>query len=151
MNRNQPYQRFLRSEFWVRLSAQKREIIGKCERCGSVFNLQAHHKRYPKDWRHTTLDMLKVLCRRCHRKEHRIRGDDIFPCRADKRFNEYVHRCGCLIKRLYRNRPLRPRDERFLKWAVRAYPPEHDDKAIQFHVGQVWRLQTMVLEGKFNE
>lgn len=38
----------------------------KCENCGSVKNLQIHHKRYTinyNDW--------QLLCKECHRKTHR--------------------------------------------------------------------------------
>lgn len=72
--RQKAYRDFLAGGFWKGLSARKRLLVGKCERCGLVERLQCHHKEYPKDWNDTTLEQLEVLCRGCHRKEHGLSG-----------------------------------------------------------------------------
>lgn len=69
------YELFLRSDFWIELSARKKKLVKKCERCGSRRNLQSHHKVYPDNWYQTTLEMLEVLCRACHKKEHGLSDD----------------------------------------------------------------------------
>lgn len=40
----------------------------KCEYCNSKANLEYHHMTYNE-----TNNIIKVLCRSCHRKEHRIK------------------------------------------------------------------------------
>lgn len=60
------YNEFLKSDFWIRISNKKKELIGKCEYCGHTDKLECHHKFYRKDWYDTQLDDLQVLCCRCH-------------------------------------------------------------------------------------
>lgn len=66
------YGMFLDSRWWWDLSLRKRRGIRKCEKCGSRFDLQCHHIRYPENWFDTRLEDLVVLCRVCHEKEHGI-------------------------------------------------------------------------------
>ena len=64
------YREFLSTDFWKEISAEKRRLVGKCEKCGSTRKLQAHHVRYPSNWFDTKLDDLQVLCRIHHEVEH---------------------------------------------------------------------------------
>jgi hypothetical protein len=46
------YRDFLKTEFWLTLSAYKKNLVeNKCESCGSKENLQCHHKFYQKSER----------------------------------------------------------------------------------------------------
>jgi len=38
----------------------------KCEECGSMNNLELHHKNYEEN----TMSNIKLLCRSCHKVEH---------------------------------------------------------------------------------
>jgi 5-methylcytosine-specific restriction endonuclease McrA len=71
MNRTLQYKQFLRSQFWRDLSAQKRRIVRRCQLCGTKHRLQAHHKFYRENWYDTKLSDLMVMCRVCHKREHR--------------------------------------------------------------------------------
>ena len=42
----------------------------QCTMCGSSFNLQVHHLRYPKVWGEEELHDLTTLCDDCHAKVH---------------------------------------------------------------------------------
>lgn len=64
------YRAFLKTAFWLKLAAEKKQLIGKCEKCEETKNLHAHHVRYPKDWNDTTLEDLQVLCKFHHDMEH---------------------------------------------------------------------------------
>lgn len=146
----QAYRKFLKSAFWIELSARKKSLVGGCEKCGRVDNLQSHHTSYPKDWYETTLGQLQVLCRRCHRRAHglaEIRNIAILDYRDDGLFNRIIHRCHHLINVLLSGRGLRPRDEAFLSQAEKAYPPTKKDRCIQFQVDLVRKLGRWHLTG----
>lgn len=139
MNRKAEYSAFLKSEFWVALSAQKKASVGGvCEQCGRTDRLQSHHIEYPRDWYKTTLDHLMVLCRWCHAKVH---GKSVsqyrkfFLFRNDMDFSRIIWRVDGLTRRIgaggYR---LSPRDVRFLELVRAAYPPTHSDGCMDFHV-----------------
>lgn len=135
------YRKFLRSDFWKEMSAAKRESVGRCEKCRSKDNLQAHHKFYRADWYETQLDDLSVLCRSCHRKEHGL-GVEFFPYRPDdERFNRIIHRFDHLFARITRRGvPLRFRDIAFLNQALKDYPATKTDACIPFKVGLLLEL-----------
>lgn len=66
-----PYQRYLRSEHWLKLRAEKLESAGHCcNRCSSVQDLEVHHLYYSKSWWDCQLADLEVLCADCHEKAH---------------------------------------------------------------------------------
>lgn len=69
-DRKRAYVKFLQSCFWREMTAAKKAMIGRCERCGSDRHLQSHHRFYRQDWYATQLEDLEVLCRGCHRAEH---------------------------------------------------------------------------------
>lgn len=140
MTPRQRYREFLKSDFWKELSAKKKELVKKCQRCGSKKSLQCHHVEYPKDWFQTTLEQLEVLCRRCHKKEHGINTYPFMIHRDDVRFSAILHRCACLRARLFKNQPIRDRDRRFLDNADRLYPPEPKDTCMAFQVEWVRKL-----------
>lgn len=66
------YREFLKSDFWRKLSKQKRELANyTCERCKrKTSKVQAHHKFYRDDWYDTQLQDLECLCKPCHRLAH---------------------------------------------------------------------------------
>jgi len=65
------YRRFLQSADWQEKKAVMNFMADyRCERCGSPIKLDTHHVRYPKRGTETPYD-LRVLCRVCHRKEHK--------------------------------------------------------------------------------
>ena len=149
------YSKFLRSNFWRSLSSQKRQLVGSCERCGSREVLQAHHKIYRGSWFDTRLEDLEVLCRRCHRKHHRVKGGSgwfsgLMIYRDDWRFSVILHRIGCLNVRLYSGRGiLRPRDIGFLLNAIMEYPPTKGDSCMEFHVNKALKANELAKKGLF--
>ena len=139
-SRKREYREFLKSDFWKKLSSEKRRLVGRCEQCRSTNGLQSHHVRYPDNWHDSTLEDLKVLCRKCHAKEHGITllETPFIIHRDDIRFSAFLYRCHCLIQKMIEGRgDLRDRDEKFLKKAERIYPPKKKDSCMAFHVNQV--------------
>jgi hypothetical protein len=55
--------------------------LDKCSKCGSVDNLNSHHKQYTFPF---TLNDVEVLCMMCHKKEHRELGVDFFKTEEEK-------------------------------------------------------------------
>jgi len=49
----------------------------KCERCGSSKQLQVHHKNYKNLYKETAQDV-ELLCKVCHKAEHREAGTGNF-------------------------------------------------------------------------
>lgn len=64
------YQQFLGSLFWCNLREKKLEYSPKCERCGSKYKLQCHHRFYRSRWEDTKVEDLETLCELCHRLHH---------------------------------------------------------------------------------
>lgn len=141
------YKAFLKSEFWRNLAAEKKRLVGKCEKCGSTKHLQAHHVTYPKDWYETTLDHLQVLCRRHHKAEHGItQPSRITPFREDERFNRFAHWVPRLWVRISRRGiPLRSRERNYLQAALKAFPPTEGDSAIHWQVTRTIAQNSMLL------
>ena len=66
------YKTYIKSEEWkVKREKFKEYKKHTCERCGSVNNLQVHHKHYETLGRESFKD-LELLCGNCHMKEHGI-------------------------------------------------------------------------------
>lgn len=159
MTGKQAYREFLKSRFWLELSAKKRAMVGRCERCKCRSFLQSHHVRYPENWYDTTLEDLEVLCRKCHRKEHRIARSDakchgvstgvhrFIIYRNDLVFSAAIHRVDCLTRMVFSGRGLRRRDEAFLGIADARFPPTERDSCMKFHVEQAWLAQEKFLKG----
>lgn len=65
------YEDFIASETWKGI---KKEVIGiqdkSCAVCGSVKNIQIHHKHYDKEFGTESNDDLMVLCESCHEEMH---------------------------------------------------------------------------------
>lgn len=108
----QAYREFLDSNFWKKLSREKKKSVGnRCERCGGSKRLQAHHRHYLDDWHETTLDDLIILCRVCHATEH---GLNPFTDMSDEQLRrehaifliEDLHNWHCAF-RLFRPSQLR--------------------------------------------
>lgn len=92
------YAEFILSDFWIELSRRKRELVGKCQRCGSRDRLQAHHIRYTPNLFDVKMDDLVVLCRHCHEKEHGIATENQPEPRVSESEKEQLWR-------LYNNNP----------------------------------------------
>lgn len=135
------YREFLKTDFWKSLASEKKRKVGKCEECGSVEGLQAHHVTYPKDWFDSTLEHLKVLCRKHHMNEHGLLYREykvvgrIFPYREDERYNRFMHYTDYLRRRIICiGIHLKPREVRYLHAALAAYPPKERDSCMNYHV-----------------
>jgi 5-methylcytosine-specific restriction endonuclease McrA len=63
------YLSYLQSDEWKTLSTTMKQKYQKCMRCGSVENLEVHHKTYDNLF-YETEDDLEVLCHACHEAEH---------------------------------------------------------------------------------
>lgn len=138
------YREFLKTEFWKNLSSEKKRLVSACEECGSTRKLQAHHTSYPKDWFDSTLDHLKTLCGRCHRRAHGLFQSQlkctIFPYRSDERFNRFIHWTDYLRGRIIAKwKPLKKREVLYLRLAIKAYPPSEKDGCMAFHVNHTLR------------
>lgn len=154
MTSKQKYREFLESDFWIELSAEKRDGVTKCEECGKGNGvLQSHHMFYRKNWYDTKLEDLVVLCRGCHRKRHGfapLKGVGIFKYREDEVFNVFVHRLRKLRQRIAKGKGLTERDRKFLAQCLEEYPKTPKDGAMAFQVKLVFKYQTMLEEGDFS-
>lgn len=66
-----PYQKYLRSDHWLRLRLAKLEEAGHCcNVCGSRTDLEVHHIYYPKRITDTRLADLEVVCPFHHAQRH---------------------------------------------------------------------------------
>ncbi len=67
------YKRYLQSHEWAQIKNDLFDIRGRnCERCGSSYGLQIHHKTYERLYNEEPKD-LEILCAGCHSKEHNIK------------------------------------------------------------------------------
>ena len=140
------YREFLKSKFWKSLAFKVKQKAGRCGKCGSRKQLEAHHIRYPKDWFKTKSTDLVVLCRRCHAKEHGLRSSPDRPFltyRNDILFSATVYRCEMLMNMVSKRKPLRPRDTMFLERAMLLFPPTTEDTCVHFKVNQVHKLHAL--------
>jgi len=72
------YADYLKTEHWIELRGAKLlEANNRCQKCKSHHKLQVHHLTYERKGRERLSD-LKVLCERCHEKEHAL-----FPVYVD--------------------------------------------------------------------
>lgn len=79
------YGLFLDSEWWRRLTWEKKRSVGnRCELCGGVNELQSHHVFYRPNWFDTQLKDLLVLCCKCHEKQHQASSPHIQPPQTRK-------------------------------------------------------------------
>lgn len=64
------YRKYLLSDEWKEISNKCKELhSNKCNRCGSIENLETHHKTYDSIFNEKQ-EHLECLCRTCHNKEH---------------------------------------------------------------------------------
>lgn len=147
------YREFLESDFWLELSARRREGVKRCQDCKKKATcLQCHHVRYPSNWYKTTLEDLVVICRRCHRIRHGLASNRrFFPYRKDETFNAYIHRIEHLCFAVRKGKALRERDKRFLDVAVRRFPPTEGDSCIPWRVERLLETNRLMEQGVFNE
>lgn len=97
------YQEFLLTPFWLDLTARKKKLVPKCERCGSSEWLESHHRFYRPSWFDTQLEDLEVLCFDCHRLEHFVSSPGVpvpEKSEAPKEFHSFVYLRQCWKLRL---------------------------------------------------
>lgn len=70
------YREFLKTDFWKDMSAMKRRIVKRCERCPTTKTLQCHHRIYRDSWYDTRMEDLEVVCKKCHQEEHGLRDPE---------------------------------------------------------------------------
>jgi hypothetical protein len=129
------YREFLKSDFWLALTAEKKRLIGKCERCPSKRRLQSHHIHYPADWYDTKLEDLEVLCRLCHRIEHfGLKIVSFYGRPWDEEW--LLDLTGRLCRRVYSAIPLKRSQARLLIKLARVY--KHDP-CLKLHIRNVFR------------
>jgi hypothetical protein len=68
-----PYDKYIRSSWWVRRRQQALDDAGRCcEHCGlheSIVRLNVHHRNYKRLYRERRRDLV-VLCVNCHGEVH---------------------------------------------------------------------------------
>ena len=85
--RRLPYERFLKTEFWmqVREWIQERDNY-TCQMCGDDrqrFFLNVHHRTYEhRGWEDCYLEDIILLCGECHQDVHR-KGLETWPFKQD--------------------------------------------------------------------
>jgi hypothetical protein len=68
---NDQYKEYLASLTWKTIRERViEERKGKCERCGSKYRLEVHHKEYPKVLGTEPTSSLELLCHKCHISHH---------------------------------------------------------------------------------
>jgi len=68
------YRVYLESDHWKWLRAQAISFHGcKCFQCGATKRLEVHHINYRHPWDSCTVDDVRPICPKCHRKEHGIK------------------------------------------------------------------------------
>jgi len=84
-NDNRKYYRkiYIKTDHWKSLKNEKLSHQHFCEMCRKSNNLDVHHLRY-RNLYDVSIEDLKVLCRRCHTKEH---DDDLIYEEFKKRDN----------------------------------------------------------------
>lgn len=144
------YRAYLKTEHWAALRQQAIDRDGtQCVQCGSSKNINVHHIRYRQTFWDTLLEDLKVLCRKCHAKEHGIRTVPWMIFRDDERFSRVIFRVDQLRHDVMDGWVLRRREIRFLVLAWKAYPPEPKDTCMAFHVRNVFESYERMLKGDF--
>jgi len=80
-NRSQPYTSatlglddYLMTDVWLKLRNERLNIdFHRCVRCGTAFNVQVHHLKYPEIWGEEDVERdLVTLCATCHAETHKI-------------------------------------------------------------------------------
>jgi 5-methylcytosine-specific restriction endonuclease McrA len=68
------YHNYLLSDEWAQLKIDLFQNRGrKCEYCGKTKDLHVHHKTYKNIFNEEPEDLI-ILCRKCHNKEHGVKG-----------------------------------------------------------------------------
>lgn len=68
---NDRYREYLLSDEWKSIRLTIIEDREQCERCGSDYKLQIHHKNYDNIFNELDSD-LELLCKRCHLLQHNL-------------------------------------------------------------------------------
>ena len=74
------YNEYINSMLWQEKRLERLKIDNfKCAKCGSPFNLQVHHLRYPKLFgsENAYFDLV-TLCRSCHESIHKQKVEPVF-------------------------------------------------------------------------
>src|SRR6185369_486505 len=74
---NSKYAEYLKSPHWALIKFNVFAARGmKCELCGSLKDIDIHHKTYGRIGREKPEDLM-VLCRLCHGKAHTVSQDEL--------------------------------------------------------------------------
>lgn len=69
--RQEFYDDYLESAYWQKVKQAVFRRSRKCERCGSFDRLEIHHLAYPPRFTELeNLNMLILLCQKCHNLKH---------------------------------------------------------------------------------
>lgn len=67
------YEEYLQTPHWQRIKQKMYEAHGECQSCGKKYNLDVHHLNGYENIGHEKFSELRLLCRGCHFREHRLR------------------------------------------------------------------------------
>src|SRR3972149_10065208 len=93
----QTYNNYLKTNHW---QAKRKSFLGqeqnqKCKICGSVLNLQIHHRRYTSrkgnnHLFHEPFSILMTLCNNCHTTWHLCMGKQVMGAKFITRINNLI-------------------------------------------------------------
>lgn len=69
--RKNEYLNYLSSPEWMNIKARIKQNRKQCESCGSMDNLEVHHRKYNANFRIVKDDDLILLCSNCHIEQHK--------------------------------------------------------------------------------
>lgn len=108
------YQEFLRSQFWLELSVQKKAGVTHCEDCGKrAGSLECHHLFYRDNWYDTKISDLIVICWKCHQRRHRKKDGRRLLNGVDESWGR--KRLWKLIRKIEEGCNLGPDEQKFMR------------------------------------
>ena len=106
MSRRRWYRKiYLKSDHWKFLKAALfKKKPKQCKKCKSCLRIDVHHKEYKYIY-DVTIDDLEILCRKCHRKEHKqIDKKKVKPARKERQYRNPKRIIKNLMKELEKER-----------------------------------------------
>lgn len=82
------YQQYLETDLWRNIRKRVFDLRGKyCEGCGTDANIQVHHSVYSQRvFSGQTLNGLRVVCRGCHEKIHKVKDEQRISLRQATKY-----------------------------------------------------------------
>lgn len=90
------YKEYLRSTHWQEIRERVHAKHNECQNCGTKRGLDIHHNQGYANIGHEKLSELRLLCRNCHYRTHRMKGG-IFHWHPD----DVIMRVYCWLKKNY--------------------------------------------------